>query len=252
MPVDPQPMSREERMALACDIADRILTLHPNAIAIGLYGSMARGTDAPYSDVEMLCVLDSEGEDYSHEWAYGPGKVEVNFNSENVVLGYAAEIDVDWSLTHGAFCTVLPLHDPTGFFPKLRDVVLSQPDERFTEVLQHVIVGEIYERIGKLRNARHTGHRAYLPKLAIDLATYGAFLIGLANRHLYTTGATVLEESVTLPDAPEGYRPLCEQVMAGHLSQPSQIHEDCEAFWAGIIRWAEAKGFRLEQERIPF
>jgi kanamycin nucleotidyltransferase len=245
-------MSRENRMALVRDIVDRILASRQDAIAIGLYGSMARGTDAPCSDVEMMCILDSQNEDYSREWSYGPGKAEVNFYSENIAVALAAEIDGDWPLTHGAFCNVLALHDPTGFFPRLRDVVLSQPDERFTETIRDVIVGEIYEAVGKLRNARHTGHTAYLPRLAIDLAMYGAFLIGLANRRLYTTGATVLEESLTLDAQPAGYRALCELAMTGNLSQPNPIFHVCEAFWAGVEQWARERGVCIEHPRLPF
>jgi hypothetical protein len=43
-------------------------------------------------------------------------------------LREAAEVDVDWSITHEAYTRVLPVHDPTGFFPRLRDTALSQPD----------------------------------------------------------------------------------------------------------------------------
>ena len=42
----------------------------------------------------MLCVLDTSGEDYSYEWAYGPWKAEVNFYSPDVLLAQAAERDI--------------------------------------------------------------------------------------------------------------------------------------------------------------
>ena len=250
----PQAISRNHRIALANQIVDRVLTLkQKNILAIGLYGSMARGTDEPYSDIEMLCALRNTGEEYSYEWSYGPGKVEVNFCSQDVLMQMAAEVDVDWPLTHGAYCHVLPLYDPDLFFVKLRDVTSSQPQEAFITTIRGVIVGELYERIGKLRNAQHTGHTAYLPKLAIDLATYGAYLIGLANRHLYTTGARVLEESFALPRRPSGYDALCRMAMKGTLDAPDRIAEISEAFWVGVEEWAADRDIHIEESRrIPF
>ncbi len=72
METGPQPMERAERLRLAQAIADGVLEVHGEKLkAIGLYGSMARGTDGPYSDIEMFAVLRTQGEEYSREWACG-------------------------------------------------------------------------------------------------------------------------------------------------------------------------------------
>jgi len=247
-------MKRTDRMVVVREITNRVLALHHGCVlAIGLYGSMASGTDGPYSDIEMLCVLRSIGEEYGYEWSHGTWKAEVDFCSQDVLLQKAAEVDGKWPLTHGAYCRVLALHDPDRFFVKLRDTVSSQPEERFITAIRGVIVGELYEWIGKLRNARHDGHTAYLPELALNMAKYGAYLIGLANRHCYSAGQRVLEESLTLPGRPSGYDALCHMAMKGDLADPNRIAENCEAFWAGVERWAAERGIRIEEPRkIPF
>lgn len=254
MPGGPQPMTQAERMALAHEIANRARELYDNQLlAVGLYGSLARGTDGPYSDLEMMCVLRSSDEDYVYEWAHGPWKAEVNFYSQDILLQEAAEVDERWPLTHGAYSYIRALYDPDEFFVKLSQVVAAQPEEKFTAVIRGVIVGELYEWVGKLRNAQHSGHTAYLPVLALDLARYGAYIIGLANRYCYSTGARALEEALTLPARPPGYDTLCQMVMQGDLGQPERIIAACEAFWAGIERWAAERRIRIEEEdKIPF
>jgi kanamycin nucleotidyltransferase len=254
MPGGPQPRERTERLQLAQEIAARALELHgERVLAIGLYGSTARGTDGPFSDIEMFCILNTSDEDYSHEWSYGPWKAEVDFLSENVVLSKAAEIDERWSLTHSVFCNVHALYDPHNFFARLCEVVTSQPQERFTAVIHALIVDEIYEAIGKLRNAQYQGNMAYLPEVSFSLAKYGAFLVGLANRYHYSTGSGVQAESLTLPGRPAGYDELCEMVMKGELNDPVRIVEACEAFWAGVEQWAEMRGIRIDvAQKIPF
>jgi kanamycin nucleotidyltransferase len=57
----PQPMTHKARLALAYEIANQIHAHYGDTVlAIGLYGSLARGTDGPYSDIEMWCVLRGE------------------------------------------------------------------------------------------------------------------------------------------------------------------------------------------------
>ncbi len=250
----PQPITRRERLALAYEIADRARAYRSgDLLAVGLYGSLARGDDGPYSDIEILCVLRTRDEDYSHEWTAGPWKAEVDFASENVLLAQAAEVDGRWPLTHGAYVHVRAIHDPEGVFPRLRRVVLGQTREKLDAALRCLIVEDIYELVGKVRNARHLGQASGLPLLAMHLALHGALLIGLANRALYTSGAKVLAESLRLPGRPAGYDDLCRLVMAGTLGNPAQVGAACEAFWSGVERWAAARGSVLDEpRRIPF
>ncbi len=229
MPGGPQPVEREQRLKLAREIADRARTVRgEHILAIGLYGSTARGTDGPYSDIEILCVLDTSDEDYDYEWVYGPWKAEINFLSKNVLLAKAADVDERWSLTHGAFCNILAFHDPHNFFATLRDVVLSQPQERFTAAIRGCIIYELYEMIGKLRNAHYSHNTAYCPVIALHMITCGAYIIGLTNHYLFTTASHLLTESLTLPNRPSGYDELCHLVMSGDLCDPQRIYDFCE------------------------
>ncbi|MFH1609753.1 MAG: kanamycin nucleotidyltransferase C-terminal domain-containing protein [Candidatus Bipolaricaulota bacterium] len=247
-------MTRTERLALAREITDRARASRGDGVlAVGLYGSTARGADGPCSDIEILCVLGTSGEDYSHEWTTGPWKAEVNFVSRDRLFAQAAEVNGDWPLTHGAYVHTCPLHDPEGIFVQLRRIVRGQPGEKFTAALRMLIVGDIYELVGKIRNAQHLGYSAGLPMLAMHLALYGAYLIGLADRHLYTSGTRLFEESLRIHGRPAGYDDLCRLVMEGTLSRPTQVVEACEAFWAGVERWSAARGILLEEpRRVPF
>lgn len=250
----PAPMDRRQRLQFAREIAGRAREVYgPDLIAAGLYGSMARGEDGPYSDVEMFCVLRRPGEEFSHEWSYGPGKAEVDFYGEDVLLRRAAEVDGRWPLTHGAYYAVLPLHDPGGFFPRLRGVAAGREDSQFHAAIEGVLVGELYEFAGKLRNAMSSGSTAYLPELAVQMARYGAFLVGLHNRRLFSTGGRVLEEALTLPERPQGLDDLCQMVMSGNLSDTKLIATACERFWTGVAAWAATHGYAItDTRRIPF
>lgn len=248
-----RPASREERRKLAQKIAERARVFRQDVLAVGIYGSVARDEDGPYSDLEILCVLSSPGEDFTKEWIAHPCKVEVNFVSEDVLFARAREVDPAWPLTHGAYVHIRPLYDPEGLFPRLKEAVLRAPHEAFQQALRALIVEDLYEVVGKIRNAWHFQACEELPFLAVHLAFYGALLVGLANRHLYRSASKMLADSLRLPERPTGYDALCQRVLAGKLAPADAVVQDCEEFWASVEEWCRRRGIPLGETRlIPF
>lgn len=251
----PVQISRSERLQTCQEIAERLQEVYKEKVlAIGVYGSISRGTDGPYSDIEMFCVLEESGEEieFSYEWSAGPWKAEVNVCSADVLLNTAATVEDDWPLTHGPFFSPLSLYDPKGFFETLKKAAESPSKEEFTEGINGILVGEMYEFIGKLRNVNLNGPHTYLPYLAMEFAQYGAMLIGLHNRQLYSTGAKVLPEALELPHRPAGFDQVARLVMAGDLTDPAKIVSACEAFWEGLQEWAAQHQYVIHSERVPF
>lgn len=252
----PMKMSQSDRLELCREIADRLREVYEDRLlAIGVYGSVSRGTDGPYSDIEMFCVLRDTNEpvDYCYEWSAGPWKAEMDVCSASVLLQSAAEVEGSWPLTHGPYFAPLSLYDPEGFFPRLRQAAESPTKEDFRAAVNEVLVGEMYEYVGKLRNAKRNGSLTYLPYLAVQFAHYGAMLVGLHNRHLYTTGAQVLPEALALPDRPRGFDSVARLVMSGDLADPPAVAAACEAFWSGLEDWAAEHGYTIHaQQRMPF
>lgn len=239
MLTDPQPLSPEQRRENAREIADLLLHHYgDDLLALGVYGSLARGTDGLYSDIEMHCIIQGEQFETSFEWSNGPWKAEVDVYTPDVILARVAEVDGEWPITHGQFAGVWVLHDPTGLFPRLEALAISQPQSSFEHAITEVIIGDIYELIGKLRNARTNQILDSVPLFLVHLAMQAACLVGLANRHLYSSSYTLFQDSMNLPDRPPGYDALCLAVMRGGLNDPLQAMRWAEDLWQGLITWA--------------
>ncbi|GGA27095.1 hypothetical protein GCM10010917_09910 [Paenibacillus physcomitrellae] len=137
---------------------------------------------------------------------------------------------------------MVSLFDPQGLFEQARSLALSISEASIKEVMREFMIWEPYETMGKLRNSRQTGSFSYLPRAAYDLKWQTAKLIGLANRHYYSTRAKTLEESVAMSSKPEGYVELAERIMDGELSDKQQVYELCERLWTGLNEWIEEHG----------
>jgi kanamycin nucleotidyltransferase len=249
MPGGPQSYSHEERLQRAGDIYCQIERHFAGRIlAAGIYGSLARGSDGPYSDIEMHIVLADQPQESSYEWSTGPWKAEVDLYSEPGIREKAAELDEFWPVTQGAYASVLALYDPRGLFPQLREAVFAHTDEALRELLAEVIVGDIYECVGKVRNAMALQRTGALTEFALEAVRFGACLIGLSQLTLYTSGAAVFAESLALPDRPGGYDGLCRRAMAGDFVDFQGVAADVDAFWSGLEAWASAHELRLETD----
>ncbi|KFM94500.1 kanamycin nucleotidyltransferase [Paenibacillus macerans] len=143
----PVEITRGERLETCREIAARLHEVYgENIRAIGVYGSVSRGTDGPFSDIEMFCVLKGEGEpaEFSYEWSAGPWKAEVDVCSADVLLRTASTVEGDWPLTHGPFFSPLSLYDPEAFFFRLKEAAESPTKEDFRRAINEVLVGEMY------------------------------------------------------------------------------------------------------------
>ncbi|MEY9976351.1 ANT(4')-I family aminoglycoside nucleotidyltransferase [Lysinibacillus sp. RC79] len=245
--IGPKKVTREERMEIAHSIANQVLERYGSKVqAIGIYGSLARKTDGPFSDIEIKCILNALDEDFCYEWTAGDWKAEVNFDSAEDIIEEATTVDERWPLTHGQFFNILPIYDPKDFFSELKAKANSVDSSIFKEAICRTLVEEMYEYIGKMRNIEVQGPQTFLPILAMEIATAGAMILGLHNKQFFTTSAQVLPEALSFTNKPEGYEVLCELVMSGNLSDPQQIFEICENYWDSLLKWSAQHGYNIE------
>lgn len=245
----PAPIDHAERLQIADKIAENLKQqFKERVIAISIYGSLATGTDGPYSDIEMDCILDTLSCDHSIEWIGEGWKAEVDFFSVNSVLKKAAEVGPKWSLSHGIYMHYLPIFDPTNLYVHRRNTSLRQPDYKFRKAMRDLIVEEMFGIEGKIRNAGHRKEFSPLAYYAVEQARWGALLLGLANRHLYTTSARIFAEALELDGRPDGFDDLFHLAASGELSQPTKVLAACEKFWAGVNNWAKFNGIRLSDD----
>lgn len=245
----PQTFNRAERLARAEEITRRVREhLGEQARAAAWYGSLARGADGPYSDVEMFFIVAGEGIDHSLEWSTGPWKAEVNLQSEDMLLEEAREFDDMWPVMHGKSVHNIAIFDPDGLLPLARQAVYDHADEAFEELLKEIIIGDLYEVVGKVRNGLVQSTPELILPYAFKAAHYGASLAGIANRRIYNSGSTVLSESLSLPNLPNGYAGLVELLLSGTLNNLTTVGAAVNRMWEGVESWANQRGIALYDE----
>lgn len=235
---EPMPWASEERRAYA----DRVTTFlrerfGDRLIAVGAYGSFARGTDGPYSDLEMHAVVRAEREERYVAWTEGPFKASLDVFDPETFLRRAGTVEADWPMTASEYTDAKPTHDPSGFLEQAARRAADPPQAALEWALRDALLGHLYEYAGKARNARHAAYWRHVPCLAVEAALSGAWAVGLHHRRLYRSSATLLDECLGLGDLPAGLIPLLEAVARGDLApveRTAALIEDC---WLGAAAW---------------
>lgn len=245
----PQPLSRAERRRVLDEITFALKErFGRDLVALGAYGSTARGADRPYSDLELHCVLAGEDVDLDLEWSVGAWKAEVDVRSEEVLVREAVRLEGTWPITHGAYVEIMPLLGDSDVFERVRAAALGHGDDEFEVAIHSLIVGELYELTGKVRNLHASGGGSATALLATELGKYAACLVGLANRHLYGTASSVFDESLTLPVRPGGYDALHALLTGPGIVDIQQVALAADRLWEGIEIWAGSCDIELYEE----
>lgn len=245
----PAATSREDKWNFIHQVKEEVLERDGGSIlAIGVYGSLGRETDGPYSDMEIR-ILTPDGIDLpGQEEIIPPFKLEIGAVQRSVWLKRASSVDDSWAVKAGSYADVVALHDPGRLFEKARRIVTSAPESAFREVMREFMVWEPYETMGKIRNAAYAGDGAYARRAAYDLSWQAAKLIGLANRRYFTTRASSFEEASAMPSRPDGFLELAAMVMDGDLRDVQEVHARCERLWTGLNEWFQAMGIEYRSE----
>jgi len=125
---DANPYLENPRWVVAEQVAAAARRRFPaDILAIGVHGSMAHGDDADTSDVDLVVV--------TYRPDAGPRPVTRRIDGVLVDLGvvgadeylrHARSLGTSWPLAADRYVTTRPIHDPTGWLEKLRDVHLGR------------------------------------------------------------------------------------------------------------------------------
>lgn len=192
-------MTNEERLALARELARRLLARHgERAIAaIGLHGA------APSIELAVV-TADPAVEIPERALRLGDGEVvvEIAVIGEDAYLHEAAQIGPLWPLVSDQYRNQVPLHDPDGFFHKLRHVheaaVSSASDWVFAAAAGYDLV-QLIAWEARARAAELAGDLTAALLAAKEGALLAALVAGLLTRTAYRDQADALATAASDP-----------------------------------------------------
>jgi kanamycin nucleotidyltransferase len=203
-------MNPGDRLQLAQELCAQMAAAHPGDIILaGAYGSTARGTDTPWSDLEMTFVVrDGSGLEGKHLLYRG------------IAVGYAvyeqskleeslANPGLEWPFLMGMLNVLKVLHGDPAQLEGWLQLGQATPPERFKATLESHLPGLVIESYGRILSCRQRGDTSALYPSVLEVLFEMNLALCLLNRrwvtHDYYQG---LQDAFDFPKLPKAYSEL--------------------------------------------
>lgn len=227
------------RLALAKRMAAELRRREgSNLVAAGVYGSVARGTERRYSDVDLLVVVKRKRPSLGIQMRDGILVTILQHTPSDArteVLGSRADLNN----ALGGWRSLRPLYDPTRLLRTLRDRARRPAPTQFLLAARRALL-ETYEDLGKLRNAVSSGDLDEAREMAIWFTGGAMGALYDMEGHVLATGRRAFVEVRRRGRLGKEIRLL--RYESRSLRETSRLAEE---IWAGLLRRARQRGIAV-------
>ena len=222
-------MTHDERLELARELTRRLLARHGEAAiaAVGVHGSVARGDDGDGSDLDLAVVTTGPEVEVADRFlCYRGTVVDLGTIPADAYLEEAGHIGPTWPLAADQYLRHLPLHDPGGFFHKLRHVhqttVEQAGGDAFAAAAGHDLV-QLLAWEAKARRAELAGDLAGTAVAVKEAAVVAALAVGLLTRTAYPNLAAAVRATAATTAVPGGFAADYRQLLDPLAAPAAQV-----------------------------
>jgi len=200
-------LDQDNRYYLALRLAQSLSErLGEELLLCGLYGSAMRGTDTPWSDLELFCVVDDLCPLQSRSFIYHGVHVDVTVKRLEVLERLLTEPSRNWPVVMGILSVLEPLAGDGDWVPKWLELGESAPPERFHDLLVKILPDLVFESYGRILSCASLGSAGDLYTAVYEFLLEMNLVLCLVNRrwvtHDYSRG---LADAAGFPLLPAGY-----------------------------------------------
>ncbi len=245
--------THKARMDLAEEIFCKIMHEKKNEIlAVGLYGSMAKHTDTPFSDIEFDVIPKEEDVNYSVSHIYKGIKYEICYISKNILIqNIRNPANIDWPKTISASLTAKPFYDPTNTFEEFKKEYNKIIKADFTPFYKDLFVDGIYESMCKFIKAVKHGDMSSVRFYAYHYL-FDEFIcfIAILNKTFINNAATRGVDSINMPINFNSYKVFARLLINGEVEKPDTLIESAFSVYKEIETFILSKNIKIETDEI--
>lgn len=211
-------MDHPTRNKLAHALAARLTALYGDQIMlVGAFGSLTRGEDTPWSDLDMLVITRPGAGIASRTFIYQSIPVVLNTVDQVELEASLARPGPRWPYWMGVLDVLQTLAGDQAQIRRWQDLGLSLDDQAFRAAAVAYLPGLVFESYGRIRSCAARKNERDAPMAAIEVIFEICTALCLLNRRWVTRDYyTGIEQSFSFALRPQDYEQLVSQLWVAH------------------------------------
>ncbi len=243
-------MHHRARIEIANRIKKMVLKKYRKyVLGIAIYGSVAKGEDRKYSDLEMFVVTRKKFAVREYRYVYKSIPIEISYIPEREMLRKARQITPDWPIVADFYRSYRILYQKDDWFRRLERAVASQNQDDFKRAIEKSLVW-LHELIGKIKNAYLCNNNSLFLYLASHFGWESIIFLGLINRSYYESERGIFKKVFEFPILPNDYSRLLETVCHFSATRRKRVYRATLKLYCELGRLASRQGIVLSQKRL--
>ena len=244
-------LTHADRWQLAQDLVQRMVGQYGDGILLAaVYGSTARGTDTPWSDLELWFVTEDGASAQGQQFLYRGIAAGYEVHPRSELERALSKPTSHWPFYMGVLSVLHVLHGDAGLVGRWLALGRSAPEEGFRELLRARLPGLVHESYGRILSCQARGNLHDIGANVIEVLYEMKEALCLLNRrwvtHDYYQG---YQETFGFPFLPDDYQELVDALW--YASQTDEIVPLAKRLFANYVRLLEAHGLSpVDYQRI--
>lgn len=242
-------LTQPERRQLAQYLCDRMVSRYSEEILIGgLYGSTARGTDTPWSDLEMWFMVVDGCQAEAQHLLYQDIAVGYRVYQRSKLEEILASPSTRWPFHMGVLSELKVLYGEPRLVQDWIELGKSIPAERFIRELERILPDMVVESHGRIHSSILRGDKHTLFPHVFEVLFEMLTVLCLLNQrwvtHDYFQG---LQDSFGFSRLPESYREIIPTLYDSN--DPEQTVELADRLVANYWSLLAREGLQINNYR---
>lgn len=247
---EPRPHTHQDRARIVSRLADLHRDgLGANLVGLATQGSFARNEDREYSDLELVVFLKrlpADVERVDGEQIFDGMFVDLVWTTEDDYIASVKEVTPAWYIAGSDRLEPVVnrelIERINGYRPQnLRARCLEQAVRRWPA---------LHEATTKVLNALARDDAPDLGRLFFSVLDHVLVVLAFLNATPYTSGSTMLQEALALPQQPPALAELAEIVVRGAHTDRPRVRRAVTAALVELEGMLEVEGATLEVHEL--
>ena len=247
LPLDAKRSFLSDKVRIATGVAaDLRREFGSKLVAVCVTGSVARGTAAKYSEIDMQIILRGRVQNSYRGLIIENTYCSLNFATRSDAIRELSRPRPELPEVLGGYTKIRPLYDPKRLFKILEDKARHLPSRVFRKSAELALLHS-YEDFSRVKNAYLSGDDIVL-KDNVHLVTHSAvWIVASLNQASFVSDREIFKAYKSYKKLLRGFDRI-RQLRYGNLNR-QELFKTLMSFYLDLVDFSEKEGIQLPVDR---